>query len=502
VIWVTPEAPGEETLHQMSGSPGTGAETRSWLTSHPRDLLLCVLGVLLALLLGWLAGHSTYDAVALTAGLGMIVMVLVRPQLGAMALVAFVPALSGLVPGVPVASVRISELLIGAIGLTLLVTARRSTAVGWGALDWLLLAYGLLWALDGVVAAFAGHQHLSLANWGTVAGQLQFFLLYRSLKVTLGNQRERRLALKILFISSAAVALLAVLQEARVPGVGNLIATMTGSTQGGNGTGGLLRATGPFVNWAALAGYLLPLILVAVCLGLGGSIRRHKTAAFLLVVLLTVALFFTAELSVIACLVLGVGVLGVRHGRGRVIARWLGIGAAVVVLVGGVFLVQRLDAQLSTSAGSNRSAGVPQTLNMRWSVWTQQYIPAVEQRPLTGYGVVLPPSIRWPFPESQYIAYLIDGGLPLLAVFGFLCWAMYVEAKRASRSPDQVDRSLGQALGVAVISMAVVNVIWPYLSNGGMPQVLWCLFALLPAAVPKRSSWEMTHRVHLRQELV
>jgi hypothetical protein len=25
-----------------------------------------------------------------------------------------------------------------------------------------------------------------------------------------------------------------------------------------------------------------------------------------------------------------------------------------------------------------------------------------------------------------------------------------------------------------------VNFIWPFLSNGGMPQMLWCLFALLP----------------------
>jgi hypothetical protein len=29
----------------------------------------------------------------------------------------------------------------------------------------------------------------------------------------------------------------------------------------------------------------------------------------------------------------------------------------------------------------------------------------------------------------------------------------------------------------------IVNTIWPFLSNGGEPQVLWVLFALLPAAV-------------------
>jgi hypothetical protein len=104
--------------------------------------------------------------------------------------------------------------------------------------------------------------------------------------------------------------------------------------------------------------------------------------------------------------------------------------------------------------------------------------------------VVLPGSIRWPYPESQYIALLIDGGLPLLALFGFLAWAMVIESKKAARSRDPVDRAMGEALVIAVISMAIVNVIWPFTSNGGMPQVLWCLLALLPsaAAVPQSKS--------------
>jgi len=38
--------------------------------------------------------------------------------------------------------------------------------------------------------------------------------------------------------------------------------------------------------------------------------------------------------------------------------------------------------------------------------------------------------------------------------------------------------------------MVIVNVIWPFLSNGGMPQLLWCLFALLPAAAGASASWD------------
>jgi hypothetical protein len=437
-----------------------------------------------AFVLGFLAKQDPRYALALCAGAALIVFVLVRPLYGALGLVAFVPTLSGLVPGFPVPNVRISEALIGVIGATLLAAARRNTAVPWGKLDWLLLAYGSLWMLDGVLGAMSTHQHLSISSWGTVAGQLQFFLLYRSLKVTLRTADERHLALKVLFVASGVIALMAVFQEVRVPGVISLLKTLTGSGSAG-GSGGVIRATGPFANWAALAGYMLPLVFIALCLGLGDALPTHKRAQFGLGMLLTLALFVTAELSVILSLLVGVCVLGVQYGRGRVVFRWLAIGAIVVAVGAGGLLGQRLNDQLSTSAGTGRHAGIPQTLNTRWAIWTQQYIPAIEKKPLTGYGVTLPNSIRWTFPESQYVSFLIEGGVPLLALFGFLAWAMVGEARRAGRSEHPVDRALGRGLKVAVVAMVAVNLIWPFLSNGGMPQLLWCLFALLPPALDR-----------------
>jgi hypothetical protein len=40
---------------------------------------------------------------------------------------------------------------------------------------------------------------------------------------------------------------------------------------------------------------------------------------------------------------------------------------------------------------------------------------------------------------------------------------------------------------VTVVLLGVVNFIWPFLSNGGMPQMLWCLFALLPPDLSRSS---------------
>jgi O-antigen/teichoic acid export membrane protein len=467
--------------------PLPGSDPASWFTSRARSAQITFGGIFLSAVLGWLAVRQPHYAVALCVGVALIVAVVIRPQVGALCLVALVPALSGLVPGTPVPNVRITELLIGTVGITLLVVTRRFAATKWGALDWLLLAYGLLWTVDGVLGALLLHERLSLSQWGTVVGQLQFFVLYRSVRVTLRTSEQRRLALRWLFISAGVVALLAVFQEIRVPTVASFIVRLTG-TVSAPGAGGIVRATGPFANWAALAGYLVPLVLVALCLGLGNVVRSHRKTIFAVALLLLLALFFTAELSVIISLLIGACVLGLRYGRGRTVMQWLALALAVIAVGAGSFLAHRLGAQFSTTAGTGRPAFIPQTLGFRWQVWTGQYIPAILQRPITGWGVILPGSIRWPDPESQYIAFLIDGGIPLLAMFGFLFAGMVREAKRVTRSIDQVDRALGEALLVTVVLLGVVNFIWPFLSNGGMPQMLWCLFALLPPILSRDSS--------------
>ncbi len=115
----------------------------SWLLNRPRPAALVAGGVGLAAAVGALAAVKLSLGLALVGGLALIAAILVRPFIGGIVLVALVPAVSGLAPGMPVHHVRISELLIGAVGVTVLVTARRLDRPRWEALDWLLLVYGL-----------------------------------------------------------------------------------------------------------------------------------------------------------------------------------------------------------------------------------------------------------------------------------------------------------------------------------------------------------------------
>lgn len=461
-----------------------GAPENGWLTDRPRPFAFGLAAVALAFALAVLGVGKLTLGLAALAGLALVVAVLLRPVLGGLVLVGAVPVLSGLAPGVPVSHLRVSEVLIGVVGVTVLVSARRLESVPWSPLDWLLLAYGLGWAFFGVLDGITLHENLSITDWGTVFGQLQFFLLYRGVRTALRTPAERRLAVGVLLAATLPVTALALLQQLHVGAVVDFLNRITGGLAGPDGAPGTgtSRATGPFNNWAALAGYLLPLLLVLWALAVSGQVTRYRRAAWVLGALALTALLLTAELSAIIFLCIGVAVLASQSGHGRRVLRYAGPALVVGLLVAAPFLGTRFNQEFSSTAGSGRHAGVPQTLDFRFNVWRTQYIPAIEARPMSGYGADLPASINWTYPESEYVSYLIEGGLPVLALFGALAWAMVRRSKDAIRSADPFDQAVGRAVLLSVVAMLFMNLIWPYLSNGGLPQVLWCLLAV---AVPR-----------------
>ncbi|MGH9087466.1 MAG: O-antigen ligase family protein [Acidimicrobiales bacterium] len=480
----------DDRPHLVAVPPGTASPVvgvdAGWLGTRPRPVLTAMACTVVALGAGMLAPSHLKYAIALIGLAAAVGAVLLRPLVGALLLVGLVPITSGLATGFPVQHVRLSEAVIGVVGITLLGSARRTHAVAWGPVDWLLLLYGVGWAVFAAYGDFSLGQHLTVTQWGTSIGQLQFFLVYRGVRVGVRSVDERRLAVGVLLASSALVSLLAVLQKLNAPMVRSLIVKMTGGTTGGtpaSAVGHTMRATGPFANWAALAGYLLPILLVLVALALARQDARHRRWFIGVGVLGAAAMALADEQSAIVCLAVGVVVLVRQYGRGRTVWRWAPLIVVVVAVLAGPSIAHRIVNELSPSAGTGRVSWVPQTLSFRWSVWTQQYFPSIAQHPITGYGVVLPDTIRWPWPESEYVSFLMEGGFPMLVLFGAMAWGMLRGTADAARAVDPFEQALGRALTIAVVSMIVMSSIWPFLSNGGMPQVLWALLAL---AVPRR----------------
>jgi O-Antigen ligase len=455
----------------------SGLSHRSWRGGTATNIALCLAAVCLAFVAALLGAHNIRYGIGFVLCLALVSAVLTWPVVGGLVLIAAVPPLSGLEPGLITPNVRVSEALIGVIGLTVLLGTRRVAAVKWGVLEWVLLAYGLSYAVLAAYDSISLGQTLSFSTWGSVFGQLQFFLLYRTVRVTLRTPKQRRLGLVIVIAVTVPIALLAIMQEAGVGGLRNSLADITGNASP-IGTSGIIRATGPFGNWAALAGYFLPILMVLISLGLAGQLQRRKRLCLCLGGLMVIGILLTTELSVIICLIIGIFVLAVQYGRFRKMMVWFGVAAAVSLIVVGPVLGNRLNNQFGAVAGSSKSTLEPQTVSFRQEIWTQQYLPAVAQRPLDGYGLVLPTSISWPYPESQYIEMLIEGGYPLLIMYLVLIWGAFDTARRASRSRDPVEQAIGRSLVIVVVSVLFLGITWPFVSNGGLPQVLWCLYAL------------------------
>jgi len=454
----------------------------SWLSARNRTGLFSIAGTSSAALVGAIAVVDPRLGVAIVLAGGLVVWVLLRPFVGGFVLAVLVPVTSGFAPGLPIPSVRASEAIVGVVGVTLLVSSRTSEAKKWEALDWCALAYGLAWFAFAAIDSVTLHDRLSSSEWGVALGQLQFFLIYRGIRLSVRTAKERRVVLTAVLVASVPVSLLAILQQLQVHAISTFLYGITGSAESSpSGTasplsiGDIHRATGPFANWTSLSGYAFVTLLVCCSLGLGGQVARRRWWFAAIITLAFGALLASEEQSAIICLLAGVIALGVMHGQLKLVLRWLLVGSALAALVFGPMIAQRVT-QETTSAGSHSL--VPQTLAYRSQVWTGQYLPAIEDRPLTGYGVVTPPTIQWQYSESQYVTFLMEGGLPLLLLFGALTWAMLRRSLAGSRSTDPLNQSLGRALTVSIMALIVMDVVWPYLSNGGLPQLLWALLAL------------------------
>ncbi len=331
------------------------------------------------------------------------------------------------------------------------------------------------------------HVGVGLSTIDPLIGPFQFLILFRALATVLRRPAERRMALAVLFVASLPVDVLAFLQQARIAAVNRLITRMTGGEVFGTyAYHYFARATGPFPHWTPLAGYLTIVLLTGLaCLLFRAPLPISRTFLGVILLLGAVALVLSAELSALACTVIGAVVLGVWAGRTRTAIRAVAIAAIVAALVGGPYLDARLNSQYVASAGSGQSSLVPQTLNFRWQVWTGQYLPAVVERPLTGWGQTLPDTISWPFTESQYLTVLMAGGVPLLVLFGGELVALYRFGRRAARAESAEDartsRAAGSAVAVAVVVAVPMCVVYPYLTSGGMPAPLFAVAGIAAA---------------------
>jgi O-Antigen ligase len=422
-----------------------------------------------------------------------------HPTTGAIAVVAIVPAISGLQRGLPVPGLRLGELLAAGFGVMLLATAGRDQWRRWRTFDWLALVYVVATFGLGLLASEIRGDSLSSDDLGQLLGPLQFFLLYRAVLVALPRRDDRLRALDWLLLGSLPVSALALMQILRVPGVEELLVTLTGEDFSDRRSWAVTRANGPFPHWTMLAGYLFALVLIASALLLSGVEGRRRRIALVSLAASSLALVATLTLGPILGALAGAIALAVWYRRsGRMLA-WTALACVILLVLFQPLLSRRADDQFRAQASSSADYSlVPQTVSNRIGFWTDQYLPALQGRWLTGYGPQIPPEITWKYTESVYITMLLRGGLPLLLVYLALSAALALMALDVARRPldpragperaegPAAERALARAVFVIVLILAVLQLIAPFFTTTGLPHVWWLVAASVAGAAYTR----------------
>lgn len=437
-----------------------------------------------AAVLGAATTQGALPAIAVLLGVAASLVVLERPWIGGIALVAAVPVLAGLRRGLPVPGLRISEVLIGWLCFIILLSADRRWVPRWRAFDWVALLYALVTLGFGLYDLHHRGDAVNGTRLGTLLGPLQFFLLYRAVVCSLPTPELCRRALWWLMGGGVFAAIVALLQFV---GVGPVISLLNNIAGGDNfedaAAGGVARVTGPFSHAqpASAFFFLLVCVAAAVCLGERRDVRR-RSATWVVLALGALALMATFTMGPILSVLVAVALVAFWRRKLRVVSLWFVVACLAGALAFSGPITGRLDQQFQRDPSASGSVFVPQTISYRYDIWTEQYFPALRGRLLTGYGPDIPPEITWRFTESLYITLALRGGIPLLILYAAFVLALAGECVRTRRETEGVPRAMAQGLLAALILLLPMQIIQAYFIQAGPGHLVWALGALVIAS--------------------
>jgi len=435
----------------------------AWLSSGPIS----------ALAIGAIAGQHPLTALLILIFVAGTYLVILQPFYGAMGLAILAPISSATKRGLLVPHLRLSEALIIWLAPLVILFARRPVK-RWSPLEWLGLAYALGAVLLGSFDLWRRGAPLSSSNVDTMLGPFLYLLLLRATRSTVSTERQMNLVVRGMLLTAVPICALALLQGFGVAWAQNLAHNLTGVNEGH-----LDRAIGVFTNWQVLAGYLLAVGLLAVAVAAYGvTAIVSARAAVLLSVLIGLALARTLTIGALVGWLVGSGALLVMSGRIRLSAKRmitvLLASAAVVALV----LVARYHQEFVGRPGQASNGIIPNTVMDRIHNWTQQYLPALSGRWVTGYGPGVPANVTWKFTDSVYVTVVLRGGLILLGLYAALMVAFAAPARARLRIPGS-QAFAAAALLVLVALLLPLQILATYFTTSGLPEVTWILAGLV-----------------------
>lgn len=394
-----------------------------------------------------------------------------RPVIGAIAVAAFVPAVSGMARGTFLPGFKLSEvLLIACAGVMFLRLPR-----GWRPLS----------GVDGALLLFAAAGVGFAVLHGTVGGNLSpegilrtgffpafLFATWWTASRGVEDRQDLLLVLRWVLLTSLVPAVIGVAQYLDVPGVRSVLLRLVGGGLMPGPGEGTARVTSLFPISHSFGGYLIvPAVLAAILLLRGDRdvLRRRWLFVVLMVDMAAIVLAVTVTmLAWVPFAVLAGAALARRLTRAVVL---LSVAGALALVFFSDALEARLTEQTTVTRNTTDSA-VPQTLQYRILVWQRDYIPLLARAAAVGFGTDTPESVLFESTENQYVTLVLRGGVGLLLAAALALGAIAVRAWRQSRVPGGGEQAAAMTILAILLFLPAAAMVWPYVTNAGFPQSL------------------------------
>lgn len=323
---------------------------------------------------------------------------------------------------------------------------------------------------------------LDLDNAFKLIGPIQYFLLFWAFTMIARRESDRRRLIQWMLICGAIVALVGLLQAARVGFIINILNNWFSSIHLDDSLStDVGRITSLIGAWNALGMFMMVCVFIAWAMLPVIEGKRNKAIALACLVLCILTLIASGSFSGNLGIAIGLLLITILTKRVKKMVPILFvsiIAIALFLLLAQSFLLPVIEQRLAFQFEGNDTL-VPSTLSARFDIWRDVFLPPIAQSfPQPVYPKV-PANYPWLYEESQYIMLLFRTGL--VGLLSHLAWVGIIVVWLFRRF--QQSTGFTQHLAVSVLTIVVVlsiagltNAVFSY---SGSIDYMWILFALV-----------------------
>lgn len=430
-----------------------------------------------ALLFGVLVGTayllSPLASIALIGGLASLYLLVPHPLRVACILIAAIALTSATPRGAFVPFLKVNELVLVLAFILLffegVAQSRMGNVPGTPLVAFIILAAGT--SLAPTVYYWVRGAGLDMEEIFSLIAPMQYLVLFWFFAVIAKTTQQRHAIVQFMFLCCSGVALVGLLQAAKIGPISSFLKTWYPSEQTFE-SAQWGRVTSVLGAWNCLGTFMMFNLLVASAIQYNLDRPIFQLNTLVMVLLAVPCLLATNFYAGVLGLVAGFIILKTIDPRGLKVV----IPILLIVAVAAVLLWPSISARLREQFPGDEL--LPETIQYRITLWEDYYIPSIQKSIVWG---VNPSSqhVFWEFPESQYIYLLFRSGL--VSLLSHLLWVVILLAwlSRIIRQERGLTSKLALSIAAQLIVLSIMGLTNPVFTYSATIDFLWINLGLV-----------------------